>query len=124
MSKKRWVSRKRSNALRDLFQDTFPSCFSAWGAPKQPLKAGIHRDLKAHFPDLPMREIREALANYCGGPTYLRSMVEGAVRLDLDGNQVGFVAAAHAAYAAHRLKKLQASWAANNKPEQLRKEAA
>jgi ProP effector len=50
-----------------------------------------------------------ALTAYTGRVLYLRGLVEGAARLDLDGNPAGEVTARDAEYAAAKLAKTLAS---------------
>ncbi len=50
-----------------------------------------------------------ALTAYTGRVMYLRGLVEGAARLDLDGNPAGEVTVRDAEYAAAKLAKILAS---------------
>jgi sRNA-binding protein len=104
------MSTIQSEADRKLLADRFPKCFAPKGAQKMPVVVGIHRKIKQELPDLSMGRIHRAIANYVGGPTYLRNVVEGAPRVDLDGSPAGKVSAASQAYSTERLKKLEASW--------------
>lgn len=90
-------------ATREQLAAAFPLCFKPKREAKLPLKIGIHRDIRERQPELPMRRLRRALADYTSGPTYLAALVEGAPRIDLDGNAVGVVTAAEAATAAAHL---------------------
>jgi hypothetical protein len=56
----------------------------AFGLPARPLKIGIHLDLIERAP-VTAKETREALRCHCGSFSYLRVVVEGADRIDLDG---------------------------------------
>lgn len=103
MAKLRWLSTK---ILRRLFVDRFPQTFMPKGAEKPPLKIGIDLDLISHFPDLDPRCIGRALSDYAGGPTYKRNVIEGAPRLDLDGNPTDTVSTIAAEHAKKRLEIL------------------
>lgn len=65
----------------------FPACFN-FEHPR-PLKIGIHRDLVAF--GHPIKAVRTVLSRYCTRPAYRRAMVEGAVRVGLDGADAGRV---------------------------------
>ena len=45
------------------------------------------------------KDVKEALRNYTRGPTYLRELVQGAPRIDLDGNVVSYVTIQEAEFA-------------------------
>ncbi len=72
----------------------------------QPLKVGIHEELQA-LEGGDMKKIRRALAGYVKVPRYLRCMRLGAVRLDLNGNNAGFVTKEEADFAAAHLQELE-----------------
>lgn len=76
-----------------LLQKRFPKAFPKKPQPKVPLKIGIHKDLLAQTEALGVsaNEIRTAMKKWCKGKRYADCMVAGAVRIDLDGNAVGFV---------------------------------
>lgn len=76
---------------RVLLVSRFPKCFMPKGKAKLPLKIGIDKDLAEQCPDILAVHIRIAMRDYCGGPRYLREMVEGARRVALDGSDAGFV---------------------------------
>jgi ProP effector len=82
-------------ALRTLTEQ-FPHCF-AWHA-HRPLKIGIHKDLEARGIDA--RVARLGLHRYCRHIAYQHALVEGAIRIDLDGQSAGIVTHQEAAYAA------------------------
>ncbi len=69
----------------------------------KPLKVGIHHDLAEREP-WSGKLVRRALANYVNLPRYIKSMREGAERVDLEGNPAGKVdkeAARHASARRH-----------------------
>ncbi|GEN23284.1 hypothetical protein HCU01_12330 [Halomonas cupida] len=73
----------------------------------RPLKVGIHEDLAAREP-WPEKLVRRALACYVNLPRYLKSVREGADRIDLSGGVDGQVDAQAAEYAKRKLDRLQA----------------
>ncbi|WP_114417256.1 ProQ/FINO family protein [Marinospirillum perlucidum] len=79
---------------------SYPRAFMP-GQP-QPLKIGIHEDLQeAEGGD--QKKIRRALAGYVKLPRYLRCLKAGAVRLDLQGQNAGFVTEEEAEFARNQL---------------------
>lgn len=78
---------------RAILVARFPECFMRKGKAKLPLKIGIDRDLAEQCQDIAAAHIRIAMKDYCGGPKYLKAMVEGARRVALDGSDAGFVTA-------------------------------
>ena len=77
--------------------------------PHWPLKVGIAAAIPARCPELEWRVLKMALTAYTGRVMYLRGLVEGAARLDLDGNPAGEVTARDAEYAATKLARILAS---------------
>ena len=90
------------HTIRKL-QNRFPRAFPKNPAPKLPLKIGILDDLLKHAPNLRLteKEIRDAIKTWCRGGRYWSSLVEGAARVDLNGNAVGKVSTADAGRAQH-----------------------
>lgn len=74
----------------------------------RPLKVGIHKELAEREP-WPEKLVRRALACYVNLPRYLKSLREGAERIDLAGAPAGRVDAAAAEHARHKLERLQAA---------------
>lgn len=85
--------------VRQALHLTYPDCFAGKGQQKRPLKIGIHKDVlsdgREKMPGLSCRLIRAGLRDYVSGPTYLRNMLAGTPRIDLDGNPDGVVEEAH-----------------------------
>ncbi len=77
--------------------------------PHWPLKVGIAAAIPARCPALEWRVLKVALTAYTGRVMYLKGLVEGAPRLDLDGNPAGEVTVRDAEYAAAKLAKILAS---------------
>ena len=74
-------------------QKRFPKAFPKNPSPKVPLKIGIFQDLLAQATELALSEteLRAAIKIWCRGSRYWTSMVEGAVRVDLAGEEAGRV---------------------------------
>ena len=102
-------NRRLADEGRQILSQVFPLCFAGKGDRKRPLKIGIFHDIRAAMPGMTSSMTREALRDYTSGPTYLRSVVETAHRLDLEGNVTGEVSASEAENARERLDRLQKS---------------
>jgi ProP effector len=97
--------------IREELVQLFPACFAGKGKPKPPLKKGIFRDIINRMPGgrgLKQWHLGRVLDDYTHGPTYLASLVEGATRVDLDGNPAGEVSASDAEHAAKKLALIRA----------------
>ena len=77
--------------------------------PHWPLKVGIAAAIPARCPAVERRVLKMALTAYTGRVMYLRGLVAGAARVDLDGNPAGEVTARDAEYAAAKLARILAS---------------
>ena len=77
--------------------------------PHWPLKVGIAAAIPVRCPAVEWRVLKVALTAYTGRVMYLKGMVAGALRLDLDGNPAGEVSVRDAEYAAAKLAKVLAS---------------
>ena len=77
--------------------------------PHWPLKVGIATDIPARCPAVERRVLSVALSAYARRVMYLRGLVAGAARVDLDGNPAGEVTARDAEYAAAKLAETLAS---------------
>lgn len=86
------------------WSERYPKAFST--VTIQPLKIGIHEDL-AQNESLPDHWIRRALAGYVRSPRYLRVLKTGAVRMDLTGNNAGFVTEEEAGHAKDQLETIR-----------------
>jgi sRNA-binding protein len=78
--------------------------FEAFRGRTRPFKRGIRDDLVAQAPITEV-EAGEALRRHCNSRAYLRSMVEGEDRFDLDGRPSGAVTASEAEYAKFLLRQ-------------------
>ncbi len=111
-----------AKAILADWSERYPKAFST--VTIQPLKIGIHEDLAEHEP-LPDHWIRRALAGYVRSPRYLRVLKTGAVRMDLTGNNAGFVTEEEAGHAKEQLEgirqqRLQKEKAVREKEEKQR----
>jgi ProP effector len=84
----------------------YPQTFFADPAQRQPLKIGIHGDILADAAhNLSPTEVRRAIGCYCGSSAYRAAVVEGAIRVGLDGEAAGEVTAAAAAVAKAAMRR-------------------
>ena len=95
---------KQADDLIAVLAEWWPRAFSVFERRRKPLKLGIHDDILAAAkgaisPD----ELKIALRFFCANVCYLRACVEGAARIDLDGEAAGCVSADEAAHAGQRL---------------------
>jgi len=100
-AERRW---QRIDATMAALHEWFPVAFAL---DRPPLKIGIHHDLAERAAAITPKEVREALRFHTGTLTYLRGLIEGAPRLDLDGEPAGAVTAAEAAHAGIKLARIK-----------------
>jgi ProP effector len=81
-------------------QRHFPRAFPRNPAPKVPLKVGILKDVLARAASLGLseRDARNGVKLWCRGQRYWTCLIEGTVRVDLNGANAGVVTAAEAEY--------------------------
>lgn len=103
----------------ELLKAYFPVCFLT-GSTVKPLKKGIKQDLVKFLStiDTIVTEDKacmvKSLTYYVNTAAYLKGVVEGASRIDLQGNVAGIVTADEATYSVDRQKaKRQAKLAAS-----------
>lgn len=89
-NKPRNKNREANQAAVELLIEAYPNTFNA-DAPK-PLKIGIQEELVADE-KVSRGKIKRALATYVRNPRYLQSMVAGAQRVNLAGEDAGEVTA-------------------------------
>src|SRR5262245_31889861 len=82
-------------AALQILIEQFPECFD-WND-HRPLKIGIHKDLVARGID--RRTARIGLSRYCRQISYHYALVEGATRVDLNGQPAGIVTPQEARFA-------------------------
>jgi ProP effector len=90
----------RRNALLEQLSAQFPVFREA-----RPLAIGIHKVLLERQPELDKAALRTAMKVHTHATRYLKGIVEGAVRHDLDGNPDGAVTAEQQAQAVAMLKE-------------------
>jgi sRNA-binding protein len=104
-----WMKQDIDAALARL-AEAFPQTFVLEKyRPHWPLKVGIAADIPARCPAVERRVLSVALSAYARRVMYLRGLVAGAARVDLDGNPAGEVTARDAEYAASKLAETLAS---------------
>jgi len=86
--------------ILELLCERFPGTFARNPAERQPLQRGIDRALVACLGGIVSRSaLKRMLSIYTACPEYRATLIEGAARIDLDGNPAGAVTAREAAYA-------------------------
>jgi ProP effector len=111
------TKRQTARAMLAMLCERWPQCFNLNN--RRPLKIGIAHDLTRELGDAALRpELKGALNLYCGNLGYLSGLKAGMSRLDLHGNEVGFVSREDELRAAARLKGLKTA-----KPEVKESEA-
>ena len=104
------ITKQDIHAALTRLAEAFPQTFVLErGRRHRPLKIGIAADLQAGCPALEWRVLRVALAAYTGRVMYLRGLVAGAARIDLDGNPAGEVSAKDTEYATVKLAEILAA---------------
>jgi len=96
-----------------LLAKLYPKCFSVYERKRKPLRVGIHANLLAALDGaLTPAGLHAALRFYVGNPAYLRAMLCGAWRIDLDGQVAGVVTLDEEAHAKAALGRIKAKRAA------------
>jgi sRNA-binding protein len=97
---------RMTQAALDFLCQRYPKCFAL--ANPQPLKIGIQRDV---LQDLPAEVSRNAIENAFGTYTkrleYLKGVVTGRARIDLEGVASGIVTPEEQTYAVARIELAQ-----------------
>ncbi len=62
---------------------------------RKPLALGIHKAIRERMPDIPVDELRTALRIHTTSTQYLKGILIGRERFDLDGNAAGEVTEEH-----------------------------
>ncbi|MCW4149495.1 ProQ/FINO family protein [Halomonas sp. 18H] len=93
-------------ALLEQWYQRYPKAF--FKGHTRPLQVGIHESLTALEP-WPEKLVRRALACYVNLPRYLKSVREGAERIDLEGAVSGHVDAGAAEHARKKVDRLQSA---------------
>jgi sRNA-binding protein len=93
----------------ELLKAHYPQCFKE-PAEVKPLKVGIKQDLVKHLStreDIILADktcMIKSLSYYVTTMNYFKNVVEGASRIDLDGNSVGAVSIEEARYSSEQHK--------------------
>jgi len=111
-----WAMHSRMLETRREMATRFPLAIMPFGEAKIPLAIGIDAALFEAAPDINRHDLFNAIADYTAGSSYLRAMVAGVARIDLDGVAVGVVTSGQEAFAKMRLAKM--------KPKEARKVVA
>jgi sRNA-binding protein len=97
---KRKAQRAAGITVLVMLMQNFPKVFAPFSAWKRlPLKIGIHDDIIAAMPGVAVSDIGTAMRIYTTTHAYLRSLIEGAERIDLAGQPAGIVTADTAEFA-------------------------
>ena len=102
------VRKRRALAMQETLVQRFPAAFKPQGQPRLPLKIGIYDDIISLAPDLPEAEVKNAIRLYVNQRFYNRVIIEGAPRVDLNGEPAGLVTAEQAAWAKIKLGRSSA----------------
>jgi sRNA-binding protein len=109
---------KEAKAAIALLAEHWPRCFAVFEQRRRPLKIGIHLDiLPALAGAITPLELRIALRFYVGNIVYLRGLLKGAWRIDLDGMVTGVVTADEEAQAKARIAAIEAKAAARKQSQ-------
>lgn len=75
---------------RNLLLDTLSTNYAVF-RDCQPLALGIHKTVKERMPELDAAQLRSAMKIHTASTRYLKALVVGKERFDLDGNSSGEV---------------------------------
>jgi sRNA-binding protein len=95
-----------------LLVETYPKTFTIIESKRRPLKIGIYSDLAAALDGaITEDEIKRTMRHYTSSEGYLKNLLCGAWRFDLDGKVVGVVTRTEEDHAKRRLAGLEAAQA-------------
>jgi sRNA-binding protein len=104
------ITKRDIDATLARLAEAFPQTFVLEKyRPHWPLKVGIAADIRGCCEGLDRRALGAALGVYTRRVMYLRGLVAGTARVDLDGTLAGEVTVRDAEYAAAKLAKILAS---------------
>ncbi|MBS0287993.1 MAG: ProQ/FinO family protein [Proteobacteria bacterium] len=89
------------DTVLEILKQELPLCFKRAGF-KQPLKIDIHKDVLNYYRQderFTPRTLSKAIGFYTKGKAYLKTLLEGADRIDLEGKTVDKVTKKQAEYA-------------------------
>src|SRR5262245_4170708 len=93
----------------EILKTELPECFRR-GDQKLPLAIGILESVLKHFENderFDVMTLKKAVGLYCNGGQYISSLVEGAPRIDINGNVVSAVKKSEEEYALKTLAERQ-----------------
>lgn len=97
---------KKAIVVLDVLKDELPACFRR-GGNKQPLAPNIQESVIEHYAaDSRFNKdiLKKALALYVNGTKYLKSVISGHSRIDLEGNVVSKITKVEREYAKNFLE--------------------
>jgi ProP effector len=92
----------------DALVERFPRAFFADPSQTKPLAVGVKEKILQQMSTLAPKTVADALRRYAGSPDYLKATIEGAARMDLDGQAAGVVTKGQAEHAQRRLAGMAA----------------
>ncbi len=106
--------RKEKLAIINWLIEYFPAAFFKHTNEIKPLQIGIFEEILDFYdrldtPPFSKKALREALHFYSQSPAYLNAQKEGAIRVDLYGNEMDVVSKEQAHYAQKRYAERYAS---------------
>lgn len=106
--------RKEKLAIINWLVESFPAAFFKKANEVKPLQIGIFEEILDFYdrldtPPFSKKALREALHFYSQSPAYLSAQKEGAVRVDIYGNEMDVVSKEQAHYAHKRFTERYAS---------------
>lgn len=84
-----------------------------------PLAIGTHKVIKERMPELDGKQLRSALKNHTASTRYLKALLQGDKRFDLDGNPSGEITEEQRQQASEALRERFKKKAEQHKAEQL-----
>lgn len=97
--------KNQSIALGTMLAHDRPALFTV--ERPAPLVLGIHRELKAEYPDAGMRVIRTFLKYWCTRRRYYEAVSTISHRVHLDGSLAGHVTGEERGFARGKLERMQ-----------------
>jgi ProP effector len=100
VSQQRFAQPTTTGKILERLAQRWPRCFSVYERKRKPLKVGIDGDLSAELAgEFSDQELRLAIGAYTANREYQRRLVEGATRIDLNGEPAGVVTRAQVDWA-------------------------
>ena len=106
----------RRNGLLEILAAAYPVIRDC-----RPLAIGIHKVILERMPELDKAQLRVAMKWHTASTAYLKGIVDGANRVDLDGNPAGTVTAEQQELAVKTLRERLRKAAERRKAEQEEK---